>query len=279
MPTFINDHFVSDEAALLHVSDLSIQRGYGVFDFLRSVNGVPLFAQDHLDRFYNSAKAMHLPMRKTRDELREIINELIKSTGTPETGIRITLTGGNSPDSYHLASPNLIITSNPVRTATEKNFEKGYSVITHAYQRELPHVKSINYLMAIWLQPLLEEMKADDMLYFNKESITEFPRCNVFVVTQNGILATPVNNILQGITRKQVLLLAKDSMEVEERNIPVDELLNAKEIFLTATTKKIIPVLKLNNTPIGDGKPGIITTNLYRKFLELEKSLTHLVNL
>ena len=279
MPTFLNDHFVSDDVALLHVSDLSIQRGYGIFDFLRSVNGVPLFLQDHLDRFYASAKEMHLPVRKNRQELSNIISELIKRTEVFEGGIRITLTGGNSADSYHLAEPNLIITSNPVNTATKEDFAKGYSVITHAYQREIPHVKSINYLMAVWLQPLVKEMKADDILYFNKESITEFPRCNVFVVSQDGKLVTPANNILKGITRKQILQLAKDSMEVEERDILVDELPNAKEIFLTATTKKIIPVLKVDNIIVGDGKPGMITAALYEKFLELEKSLIHVATL
>lgn len=279
MPAFLNDRFVENNEALLHVSDLSIQRGYAIFDFCRTINGTPLFLNDHLSRFYASASAMHLPMKKNIDELSFIIHELVKKTATSDAGIRIMLTGGNSTDSYHLAEPNLLITCNPAQISTQADFEKGYSIITHEYQRELPHVKTINYTMAVWLQPLLKEKEADDFLYYNQESVTEFPRSNVFIVSRDQKLVTPAHNILKGITRKQVLLLATDMMTVEERNIPVDELSTASEIFLTATTKKILPVIKVNNKIIGDGKPGVVTRKLFQKFLELEDSLTHLVSL
>ena len=279
MPAFLNDHFVDNDKSFLHVSDLSIQRGYAIFDFLRTVNGIPLFLQDHLDRFYASAAAMSLPVRKNREELSSIINELIKRSSIPEIGIRIMLTGGNSTDGYHPAEPNLLITCNPVKTSTETDFEKGYSIITHEYQRDLPHVKSINYFMAVWLQTMLKEKTADDVLYHNKESITELPRCNVFIISRNQKLVTPARNILKGITRKQILLLGKDMIETEERDIPVDELLNASEIFITATTKKIVPVFKVNNRVVGNGRPGVITRKLYQQFLQLEKSATtHLVS-
>lgn len=278
MAVFINDQFAENSEALLHVSDLSMQRGYGIFDFCRTINGIPLFLEDHLQRFYNSATSMHLSVRYNMQELSAIIHELINRSSISEAGVRIVLTGGYSKDGYQPAEPNLIITCNPAKTATENDFEKGYSIITHQYQRELPHIKSINYLMAVWLQPLLKEKKADDLLYYNKESITEFPRCNIFIVTRDNKLATPTNNILHGITRKNVLSLAKETMEVQERDIPVEELMNAAEVFLTATTKKILPILKIDGNIIGNGKSGPITTKLYKKFLELENSITHLVN-
>lgn len=181
------------------------------------------------------------------------------------------LTGGYSTDSYHPAAPNLLITCNPVKTATVNDFEKGLSVITYEHQRQLPHIKSINYLMAVWLQPLLQEKQADDMLYYNKESITEFPRSNVFIVTADNKLITPARNMLYGITRKNVVELAAEIMPVEERNIPLDELLHASEVFLTATTRKIIPVIKINDQPVGNAKPGPVTARLFERFLELEK--------
>ena len=275
---FLNDRFVENEKAVLHVSDLSMQRGYGIFDFCRTVNGSPLFLQDHLQRFYNSAAAMHLPVKYSKQDLSSIILELVQKTSIAEAGVRMMLTGGYSKDGYQPAEPNLIITCNPVKVVNDNDFEKGYSVITHQYQRELPHIKSINYLMAVWLQPMLKEKQADDLLYFNEKSITEFPRCNVFIVTQDKKLVTPSTNILQGITRKNVLSMAKEIMTAEERNIPVDELTNASEVFLTATTKKILPILKINGKNIGDGKPGKITTDLYNKFLAFETSGTHLVS-
>ncbi len=278
MAVFFNDRFLENEEALLHVSDLSMQRGYAVFDFFRTVNGVPLFMNDHLERFFGSAAGMHLPVNKSREELSAIITELIKKSTLPETGIRIMLTGGYSADSYLPASPNLVISCNPVKTATQEDFEKGISIITYKHQRELPHIKSINYLTAVWLQPLLKEKKADDVLYCNNESITEFPRSNVFMVTDKNVLVTPARNMLKGITRNYVLTIAAEMMPVEERDIAVDELMNAAEVFLTSTTKKILPVVRADGRMIGDGRPGKFTETLYQKFLEHEKHAAHLVS-
>lgn len=273
MQAYLNNQFVNSEDAVLQVKDLSIQRGYAVFDFFRTVNGIPLFIDEHLDRFYASAAAMHLKLDKSREEIKAIAQELIKESAWPEAGIRLMLTGGYSADGYQLAEPNLIITCNAAKTTTQADFEKGFAVITKEHQRELPHIKSINYLMAVWLQPLLKEKQADDVLYYTKESVSEFPRCNVFIVTHNNKLVTPVRNMLFGITRKNVLALAGPMMPVIERDIPLEELLTAKEIFLTATTKKIIPIVKLNGKQVGDGKPGVYTRKIYQQFLELENFL------
>lgn len=272
MPVYINDHFTDNEKATLHVSDLSIQRGYAVFDFFRTVKTVPLFLDDHLERFLHSAHAMRLQVHYTKPQLTGIIHELIQRSAAADAGIRIMLTGGYSADSYHPSKPNLIITCNAVRTTTQDDFDKGFSAITYEYQRELPHIKSINYLMAVWLQPMLKMQQADDVIYFNKQSVTEFPRSNVFIVTADNKLVTPANNILQGITRKKILSLATDIIAVEERDISVDELQQASEIFTTSTTKKVMPVVKLNGKPVNDGKPGNISKALYQKLLELEKA-------
>ena len=271
MIVYFNDKFVNEEDALLHVTDMSIQRSYAIFDFFRTVNGVPLFMEDHLDRFYASASAMHLVISKSKDEIRTIVQELLQRSSLPEAGIRLLLTGGYSADGYHPGTSNLLIICNAVKTATTNDFEKGFSVITYEHQRQLPHIKSINYLMAVWLQPMLKERQADDLLYYNKESITEFPRANVFIVTPDNKLITPARSILFGITRKNIIKLAADIMPVVERDIPVEELLYASEVFLTATTKKIIPVVKINDHIVGNGRPGPVTTKLFERFLQLQK--------
>jgi D-alanine transaminase/branched-chain amino acid aminotransferase len=275
MAVYFNDQFVTYEEALLHVSDLSIQRGFGVFDFFRTINGRPLFLQDHLHRFYASAQALHLPVRYTQEQLSDIIHELIQRSAIAEAGIRITLTGGYSPNGYTIANPNLIITCNPVTTATPQDVEKGYRLITYEHQRELPHIKSINYLMAVWLQPLIKQHQADDVLYVHNNSITELPRSNIFIVTKENTLVTPAHNMLRGITRQHILQLATTTMSVEERNITVEELLAASEVFISSTTKKILPVLHVNGTTIGNGQPGTITKNLYQQFIALEQAFTN----
>lgn len=271
MPAFLNSGFVTDEEAKLHGSDLSIQRGYAVFDFLRTVNAKPLFLQHHLDRFYNSAESMHLKAEPGKEALTQIIHQLIEQSQLKEAGIRLLLTGGYSPDTYHTTTPNLLITCNPVKTSTPEIFQKGFSIITYEHQRELPHIKSINYLMAVWLHPLLEEKKADDVLYHHNNIITEFPRANVFVVTKQNKLVTPAHNMLKGITRKFVLEQAASFIAVEERDILVNELNDAAEIFLTSTTKRVIPVLKVNDHIVGNGTPGPVASALWQRFITFEQ--------
>jgi D-alanine transaminase/branched-chain amino acid aminotransferase len=271
MAAFFNTRFLSDAEAVLHCSDLSVQRGYAVFDFFRTVNGNPLFMQQHLDRFFNSAAAMHLQMNYSREALTTIIHQLIEQSQLKEAGIRLMLTGGYAPDTYHITTPNLLITCNPVKTSTPELFEKGITAISYEHKRELPHIKSINYLMAVWLQPLLKEKAADDVLYHSNGIISEFPRANVFAVTKDGILITPAQGILKGVTRSRVLMMASAFMPVEERDVTINEIETTTEVFLTSTTRRVIPVVKMNDTLINKGQPGSITRKIWNAFLQLEK--------
>ena len=272
MAVYFNDHFLEDGEAVLHVSDLSILRGYAIFDFFRTVNRIPLFLPDHLDRFFASASAMHLPVKQNRETLTDIISELIKRTNIPEVGIRIQLSGGYSPDHFEPAEANLFITCGPISIFDSADFEKGFSIITYEHQRDLPHIKSVNYQMGVWLLPELKKQQVDDVLYFKNNIITEFPRSSVFIVTGDNKLVTPKRNTLLGVTRKKILQLASGFMPAEERDITLDELMQASEIMLTSTTKRIVPILKVNNKIVGSGKPGKFTTVLYEKLLSLEKS-------
>lgn len=272
MPAFLNDRFITNDEAVLHSSDLSIQRGYGVFDFLRTVNAHPLFLQHHLDRFFHSAENMHLQLPYSKEELTNIIHQLIEQSQLKEAGVRLLLTGGYSQDTYHISKPNLLITCNPVSTSTMEMFQKGLSIITYEHQRELPHIKSINYLMAVWLHPLLKEKKADDVLYHYNNNITEFPRANVFAVI-NNVLVTPANNMLKGITRKFVLEQAVSFIPTEERDIHPEELYHASEIFLTSTTKRVMPVLRLNDVIVAKGTPGPVASALWEMFMKMEQNI------
>src|SRR5690348_11729210 len=107
MVVFLNNQFVQEEKAVLQISDLAIQRGYGIFDFFKVVNSIPVFLEDHLERFYFSAEQMRLDVAYSRDDLKKIIFELIEKNTASDTGIRLTVTGGYSPDGYQLSSPNL----------------------------------------------------------------------------------------------------------------------------------------------------------------------------
>ncbi|MBH2003848.1 MAG: aminotransferase class IV [Sphingobacteriia bacterium] len=266
--SIINGAIVSAQDATISISDLSIQRGYGIFDYFRFIHNQPVFLEEHLNRFYHSAKVMHLPVAQNRDELTAMILELQKRNNLPDSGIRITLTGGYSPDGYNIAQPNLLITQSAF-TYNKDNFYKGIRVITYEHQRQLPQVKTIDYLKAIYLQPHIKEHHADDVLYYNQEEVTECPRANFFIVNSREEVITPGNHILRGITREK--LLGMDAFRVKEGFIKTADLATAREAFITSTTKNILPVLEINGKPVGDGQPGPITTALFNQLFAFKE--------
>jgi len=269
---FINNDFVEEGKPVLQAGDMAVQRGYGVFDFFRTRNNKPLFLDDYLDRFFNSAKEMFIIIPLGREDLKENIYRLMAMNNMRESGIRITVTGGYSADSYSVAEGNIIIQQQPLIQPSEEKFLNGVKIITYPYLRDLPHIKSINYLMGVWLQKHLKEKQLDDVLYFQNDIITEFPRSNVFIVTQDRELVTPAHNVLAGITRKKILQLAPDIILTSTRDVLTDELKNATEVFMASTTRRILPVTEIDGEKVGDGKPGSITTRLYKRLLELEES-------
>ena len=265
--TLINGEFFNKATASVLITDLSIQRGYGIFDFFKTINKRPIFLEDHLDRFFFSVSEMNLKSDLKRDHLKKFINQLIEKNNILNSGVRITLTGGYSEDGYSIAKPNLIISQSPFES-NKSDFNKGIKLMTHEHQRQLPHVKTIDYLYAIYLQRLIKEKKADDVLYHNQSEITECPRANFFVITQNNEVITPAKNILRGITRKKILNFSQ-LVNIREGLITIKDIENAKEAFVTSTTKNVLPVLKIDNKLIGNGKPGEITTKISGKLMEL----------
>ncbi|MGC4034451.1 MAG: aminotransferase class IV [Chitinophagaceae bacterium] len=268
MYTYLNGSFVAEDKAVLQVNDLSIQRGYGIFDFFKTIDGKFIFLDDHLDRFYYSAERMRLPVGKTRQELVDILTELSIKNNLPDSGIKVTLTGGYSDDGYTLGSPNLIITQKNL-TLNKSNTLPGLKLITWEHQRQMPDVKTIDYLMAIWLRPHILQQNADDVLYHTNGIVTECPRTNFFIVTKDNHVVTPAKKILKGITRKYVLQLAAEFYQVEERDISIEEVMNAKEAFIASTTKGITPISEVNANKIGNGNTGEITKTLQKHLQEL----------
>ena len=268
--SIVNNDFVLKNEASILISDLSIQRGYGIFDYFRTINNQPVFLEDHLDRLFYSASEMNLDTGLDRSELKVLIQKLIEKNNIPDSGIRITLTGGYSEDGYSLAKPNLIITQTAF-TFNKENFNKGIKLVTYEHQRQLPWIKTIDYLMAIRLQTFLKENNADDVLYHNQNKITECPRCNFFIVTEKDEVLTPAKNVLKGITRKKILGLSE--FNVLETNIGLEDIERAKEAFISSTTKNVLPVLEIDGKPIGNGKSGKISSAIYKKICGLKENL------
>ncbi|WP_109693889.1 aminotransferase class IV [Chitinophaga deserti] len=260
----INGAIVPESEAKVLISDLSIQRGYGIFDYFRAREWEPVFLEDHLDRFYHSASVMRLTPDVDRSRLKQLLRELIEINGVPHAGVRITLTGGYSENGYTLATPNLLITLAPYHY-DPAIFDKGIQLVKHDYQRQLPEVKTIDYLQAIYLQPYIREHHADDVLYHQNGSVRECPRANFWAVTENGDLITPADRILKGVTRKKILTMR--DLRPQEAQLPLSSLVTAREAFITSTTKIVTPVLNIDGRPVGNGKPGPIAAEIYRRLL------------
>ncbi len=266
MKYIFNEQIIDHEKALIHVSDLTLLRAYGVFDFFRLVNLQPLFFNDHLDRFFNSAQSLRLKCPLDRDKLKSMILELISTNQIQNSGIRIILTGGESHSGYSIGKPTLIVINEPINPLPKSHFSKGVKLICYEYLRDIPEVKTINYLMGIYKMPEIQAKGALDLLYHWNSKISELTRSNFFIVDQDDKIITPGNGILKGVNRKHVLHIAKTKYEVEERDLFMKELVNAKEAFITGTTKKVMPVFQIDDLIIGNGKPGPVTIELQTMF-------------
>jgi branched-subunit amino acid aminotransferase/4-amino-4-deoxychorismate lyase len=224
--------------------------------------GVPMFLDDYVARFANSARLLQLELPISQEELKARIRELIAANGLPEAGIRLVLTGGYSPDGYAPAAPNLLIMEHELPPATPQSYDQGARLLSHQFQREIPQAKTINYLTGIRLLAEMKKLGAIEVLYHDGKFIRETARGNFFLITEDDTLVTAHEKVLPGITRKNVLQVARGQFKVEERDVLLDELQNAKEVFITSTNKRVMPIVQIDDLIIGNGKPGAVTKKI-----------------
>ena len=139
-------------------------------------------------------------------------------------------------------------------------------LITYEFLRDLPSIKSINYLTAVWLREKVKHAGADDVLYYKNNEVSELPRSNFFIITKDDVIVTPAKDVLPGITRMKLIELASSEYKVEERTLTLDEVFAAKEAFMTSTTKQLVPIIQVDKNIIGKGRPGSLTTALNTRF-------------
>lgn len=265
----INTELFPEADAKIHVSDLSIQRGFGIFDFLKTINGEPIFIENHFDRFYNSAKELNLKLNYDRENLLQAVKALMEKNNIPNSGIKFILTGGLSMDGYTVGEPNLLITQSPFEY-DPSGFEKGTTLVSYNHQRQLALVKTIDYLQAILLQPYIKQNGAEDVLYHQDGVVRECPRANFFIIKDQKIM-TAKTGILSGITRSKILEMEVPGYSLVEEDFTLADMAQADEAFITSSTKNVTPVLEIDGQKIGDGKPGKITRLLNEQFKELIK--------
>lgn len=271
---YYNGHISSFSQTGMSLNDLLVQRGYGIFDYLRVVDNQPLFVEDHLDRLYQSASIMHMVVPESKETILKIVLELVAKNNMPYSGLKLIVSGGDSSDGYTLEQPRLTIIQQPLPVPSNQFSVSPFVLMSHPFQRQLPEVKTTDYLMAIYLQPKLKAFGGQDILYTHEDMVRECPRSNIFMITAEGTIVTPKEHILKGITRKNILATAKASgISVEERPISLEEIKTAKGAFIASSTKRIIPVSKIDESVIATDSP--ILEKVFNLLVEKEQAYIH----
>lgn len=273
---YVNGSFVPADQATLPVNDLSIVRGYGVFDYTRSYHGKPFKLHEHILRLERSAKAINLAMPWSTQELAAIVQATFERNGYPDAGIRIVVTGGPSDDfmtPHH--QPSLVVMITPIKSSPAQQQAEGVKITTVEMDRILPTVKSINYMGAVMAVEAAKRQGAVEAVYRTPDGrLTEGTRANLFAFRGNQLI-TPKEEVLAGITRAVVLEIAEDDFEVVEGELYYADVQQYDELFITSSTKEILPVIQVDEHIVADGKPGPKTQKLIELFHAYVEGISH----
>lgn len=268
MHCYFNGAVIPVDQTAVKINDLALLRGYGLFDYFRTYNGVPFQWDWYWARFIRSAEVLRLPVAMTQAQTAEVLRDLYRLAGKPDIAYRFVLTGGYSPDSVSVVEPNFLIIAENLPKDNPEGRYRGIKVLPYEFVRDLPELKSTNYLHMIRLAAEMKSQGAADLLYHKDGEVSELTRSNFFIF-KGDTLITPHQNILHGITRRVVLGLAEKEFKVEVRPLLVEELEEADEAFTTSTTKWVMPVVQIGRQIVGNGKPGEKTLRLLEQFESL----------
>jgi branched-chain amino acid aminotransferase len=280
---YINGTLYNKEDAKISVYDHGLLYGDGVFEGLRTYGGKVFRLEQHLDRLYESAKAIWLQIPMTKLELTKAVNETVAINSIQDGYIRLVVTRGAGSlglDPNRTSDPQVIIIADSITLYPQEYYENGLEIVSVSTIRNhpgalSPRVKSLNYLNNILAK--IEGLQAgcvEALMLNHNGHIAECTGDNIFLVSRGELLTPPIDaGILQGITRDAVIELAKqDGLTVREIPLTKHDVYISDECFLTGSAAEVIPVVKVDSRPIGDGKPGVITRKLITRFHELTRS-------
>lgn len=262
---WFNGEIMPYEMVSLKINDLAILRGYGMFDYFRTYQGKPFKWDWYWERFSNSAAKMGLDLPMSQAQTADVLTELYQLSRQPDVAFRFVATGGYSPDSVAMATPNFAILVENLPKDNPQAYKNGLKVIPYEFVRFMPEVKTTNYFQMVLMAKELKAQNAQDLLFHQRGEISELTRSNFFIF-KGDTLITSGTNILHGITRRVMLELAKSHFKVEIRPLMMAELETASEAFTTSTTKWAMPVTQVGDLTIGNGKPGKRTQLLHSLF-------------
>ncbi len=273
---YFNGKFVPKNEARTSIYDHGFLYGDGVFEGIRAYNGRVFRLDEHLDRMYDSAKAIDLAIPLSKEEMKNAIIETLKKNKLRDAYIRPIVTRGDGDlglDPRKCPKPNIFIITQEWGAMYGDLYEKGLVGVTVGIRRNAPealppNIKSLNYLNNILAKIEANVKGGDEAIMIDVHgNVSEGSGDNIFIVKNNKILTPPALNNLRGITRAAAIELAvKEGINVTETNLGLFDIYTADEVFVTGTAAEIAPVTKIDGRIIGDGKPGKVTKKLMGSF-------------
>jgi len=283
LKVYINGQLYDKQDAKISVYDHGLLYGDGVFEGIRSYGGRVFRLEQHLERLWESARAIRLEIPLTRQAMSEAIFQTLRANQIEDGYIRLVVTRGAGTlglDPNRTSDPQVIIITDHIALYPRELYERGLELVTVATLRNhpaalSPRIKSLNYLNNILAK--LEGLQAgcSEALMLNfKGEVAECTGDNIFLVRGGALYTPPLDaGILAGITRGVVIELAAEAgISVHEVPLLRHDVYVAEECFLTGTAAEIIPVVKVDQRTIGSGSPGPVTRSLMERFHQLTRS-------
>ena len=277
MLVYIDGEFLPQEDAKISVFDHGLLYGDGVFEGIRSYQGRVFKLDEHLQRLYDSAKAIMLQIPISIEDMEEAVLETLRRNQLHDAYIRLVVTRGVGDlglDPDKCPVPTIFIIADKITLYPPNFYEDGLEIITVSVRRNYaeaisPRIKSLNYLNNILAKIEGKQAGVEEVLMLNAEGyVVECSGDNIFFLKDNVIVTPPTHlGILEGVTRNTVIDLARElGITVEEKVFTRHDLYTAEECFLTGTAAEVIPVVKIDQRIVGNGHPGTVTQKLIEEF-------------
>lgn len=277
---YVNGSFYPQEEAKVSVFDHGYLYGDGVFEGIRAYDGRIFRLDEHVQRLYDSAKAILLDVPIPREEMRRVIVDSVRRNHLRDAYIRPVVSRGPGDlglDPRKCPRATVVVVADTIRLYPQSLYETGMKVVSVATRRNhnesiSPRIKSLNYLNSIMAKIEANHLGYPEVVLLNAEGyVAEGTGDNIFVLRRGELLTPPVTaGILEGITRDTVMNLARRlGVPVREALFNRYDLYTADECFLTGTAAEVIPVVECDGRSIGSGRPGPVVTSLIQAYREL----------
>lgn len=282
MLIYLNGKLVKKEDAKVSVFDHGLLYGDGVFEGIRSYNGLVFKLKEHIDRLFASAHGISLKVPLTKAEMQKAVISTLQANKLKDAYIRLIVSRGEGDlglDPRNCPRPTIVIITDKIALYPPEFYKKGLSIVTVPTRRNIPEalnpqIKSLNYLNNILGKiEAIQAGVAEAIMLDQHGFVAECTGDNIFMIKNQALLTPPVHTgILSGITRSAVLGIAsKVGLKAQETTLTRFDLFTSDEMFLTGTAAEIVPVVEMDDRSIGNGKVGTFTLKLIDEFRKLTK--------